>query len=256
MSLRHRSPQVATLVVLGLMLLFATEVKAKYQYQFPLTGSTKINRETSIIVRPGDVLDAKSVNASYFIVTGSGSGKHTGTLVLSDDRKTLTFRPKTSFAFGERVTVQIVKGIKNSKGAYIETSSFFFTIVARQKESLSSSVNSEAEETTSSTLQTEPTVAAKSTDEIEPAHDFELTQNFPNPFNPTTTIRFYLAEPGRAAIELRDGAGHMVATIVDAVLDAGKHEVFFDAGTLAAGAYYYTLRSGTYRETRTMIVAK
>ena len=70
-----------------------------------------------------------------------------------------------------------------------------------------------------------------------------LYQNYPNPFNPATTIRYGL--PGRSHVVLAifNILGQVVAELVNADLDAGYHEVRFNAGSLASGVYFYRLQT-------------
>lgn len=71
----------------------------------------------------------------------------------------------------------------------------------------------------------------------------ELHQNYPNPFNPTTTIRFMLPRRASVNVSIHNTLGVQVATLVDADLNAGVHEVQFDASGLASGVYLVRLRS-------------
>jgi len=86
--------------------------------------------------------------------------------------------------------------------------------------------------------------------------EFALQQNYPNPFNPSTSIRYALPGSGRTALTVSNLLGETVATIVDAEQPAGTYEVRFDAGGLPSGLYFYTLRSGTFTETRRMMLLK
>ena len=77
---------------------------------------------------------------------------------------------------------------------------------------------------------------------------FELESNYPNPFNPSTTIRFTLAEDARTRLRVFNVLGEEVATLFDAVAQAGRiHEVKFDASSLPSGVYFSTLESGNQR---------
>jgi hypothetical protein len=93
--------------------------------------------------------------------------------------------------------------------------------------------------------------------------DFRLDQNFPNPFNPTTKIRFQITEPGFVSLNVFDVLGNNVATLVEEDKPAGNHEVEFNANTsafgsqnIASGIYYYRLAADNYTETRKMILLK
>lgn len=96
---------------------------------------------------------------------------------------------------------------------------------------------------------------------------FELRQNFPNPFNPETQIVFSLS-PVRAAdgfreriktsLRIYNSLGQQVATLVDGELNAGTYSVTFgdDAATLASGVYYYRLQTPTYSQTQKMVLMR
>ncbi len=86
--------------------------------------------------------------------------------------------------------------------------------------------------------------------------DYSLTQNFPNPFNPSTIIKFNLAKAGFASLKLYDVLGKEVASILSSELEAGPYEVSFDASNLPSGTYFYTLTSGSFTETRKMLLLK
>jgi hypothetical protein len=85
---------------------------------------------------------------------------------------------------------------------------------------------------------------------------YSLDQNYPNPFNPSTTIKFNLAKAGFATLKLYDVLGKEVASMLSNELEAGPHEVTFDASNLPSGTYFYTLTSDSYTETRKMMFLK
>jgi hypothetical protein len=83
-----------------------------------------------------------------------------------------------------------------------------------------------------------------------------LAQNFPNPFNPVSTIEFGLPAAGVVHLEVFDMLGRHVATLVRGEYPAGAHRVTFDAKGLASGMYLYRLESGSFTETRKMILLR
>ncbi len=74
--------------------------------------------------------------------------------------------------------------------------------------------------------------------------DFVLARNFPNPFNPATTISFQLVATGPVKLTVYNAAGQRVAVLVDDILNAGRHVVMFDAAALPSGVYFYRLQQG------------
>jgi hypothetical protein len=85
---------------------------------------------------------------------------------------------------------------------------------------------------------------------------FALDQNVPNPFNPVTSIAFTLDATAHATLSVHDLSGARVATLVDGLLSGGRHEVSFDASTLASGVYVYSLQSEGRMESRKMVLVK
>lgn len=85
---------------------------------------------------------------------------------------------------------------------------------------------------------------------------FALSQNHPNPFNPSTAIAFTLPEEVRVTVSIYDARGRQVATLIDGVRAAGRHEVVWDAQHLASGVYLYRMQAGSFSESRLMHLMK
>ncbi|MBE0565598.1 MAG: VCBS repeat-containing protein [Krumholzibacteria bacterium] len=90
---------------------------------------------------------------------------------------------------------------------------------------------------------------------------FALHPNYPNPFNPSTTLRFDLPQAGKVELTIYDTAGRRVRTLVRETLAAGRQEVVWrgrdDGGRqVASGVYFYRLEAGTFGETKKMILLK
>jgi hypothetical protein len=90
---------------------------------------------------------------------------------------------------------------------------------------------------------------------------FALGQNFPNPFNPTTTISFSIAERARVNLSVYDLSGGLVRTLVDDVLSAGVKETVWDGrdargNPVSSGVYFYRLKAGDKVMTKKMVLLK
>jgi hypothetical protein len=86
--------------------------------------------------------------------------------------------------------------------------------------------------------------------------EFELHQNFPNPFNPSTTIRFDINTSGNVSLKIYDVLSREVAVLADEYLRAGSYERVFEAGNLSSGVYFYTLKAGEFEKTLRMVVVR
>jgi len=94
-----------------------------------------------------------------------------------------------------------------------------------------------------------------SVDEDAPA-GFAVAQNSPNPFNPTTTIGFSIADAGNVSIDVFNVAGQKIDTVTNGFMAAGNHTVSWDASGFSAGVYFYTVTSGDMSKTMKMTLVK
>ena len=88
--------------------------------------------------------------------------------------------------------------------------------------------------------------------------NYSLSQNYPNPFNPSTTINYQLSTPGFVTLKVYDLLGREVATLVDEYKQAGIYncKLRIENGELPSGIYFYRLQSGSYSETKKLILMK
>lgn len=86
--------------------------------------------------------------------------------------------------------------------------------------------------------------------------DFRLVGNYPNPFNPATTISYILAKPTRVRIEIVDVLGRVLESTLEQEQGAGEHHFPFSAHQLAGGVYFYVVRAGAQTATGRMILLK
>ena len=85
---------------------------------------------------------------------------------------------------------------------------------------------------------------------------FKLDQNFPNPFNPVTTIRYQLPRTGFVTLKVYDLLGREVTTLVNEEKSAGKYEVKFDGSNLSSGIYFYRIKAGNFIDTKKFVLLK
>lgn len=86
--------------------------------------------------------------------------------------------------------------------------------------------------------------------------DYSLFQNYSNPFNPTTTIKYQILELGFVTLKVFDVLGNELETLVNEEKPTGTYEVEFDGTGLTSGIYFYKLQAGSYVETKKMILLK
>jgi hypothetical protein len=90
---------------------------------------------------------------------------------------------------------------------------------------------------------------------------YRLAQNFPNPFNPVTTIRFDMKEKGLVTVKIYDVAGRLVRTLVDDMRDAASYSVDWDGrnnigSDVASGVYFYKMETRGFGETKKMVLLR
>jgi hypothetical protein len=85
---------------------------------------------------------------------------------------------------------------------------------------------------------------------------YELYQNFPNPFNPGTIINYQIPNSGIVTLKVYDILGREIKTLVNEFKSRGNYSVNFDAGSLSSGVYFYQLKSGGYSSIKKMVLLK
>lgn len=86
--------------------------------------------------------------------------------------------------------------------------------------------------------------------------DFSLSQNFPNPFNPSTIISWQTPLSSWQTLRIYDVLGNEVALLVDEQKEAGSYSVTFEAGSLSSGIYFYTISAGEFHQTKKLVLLK
>jgi len=86
--------------------------------------------------------------------------------------------------------------------------------------------------------------------------EYSLSQNFPNPFNPVTTISYQIPTDGIVNLKVYDILGKEVATLVSEMKRAGSYQVVFNGNNLASGIYFYKIQSGNFNQVKRMMLIK
>jgi Arylsulfotransferase (ASST)/Bacterial Ig-like domain len=115
--------------------------KPTIEYNFPMDGSKYVPSNTPIILRPTVPLSL-SVASNNLVVTGTMTGHHDGSMVLSDDKKTLIFTPTDPFESGERVSVGLGTGITATNRLNLAPVSFSFEVQDNPSTEVSPFLNS------------------------------------------------------------------------------------------------------------------
>jgi hypothetical protein len=99
-------------------------------------------------------------------------------------------------------------------------------------------------------------VSTVSVDNEELPTAFALEPNYPNPFNPSTTISYSVPEPTRTRLVVYDMLGRQIALLVDEINAAGTYELQFVARQLPTGTYFFRMTAGDFQKTRPMVLVK
>jgi hypothetical protein len=99
---------------------------SRFQYLNPLPNSNYVPPKTSILIRKGPAIDKNSISNNLINVIGTKSGKHSGLIILSNDLRTLIFKPDAPFDIDENVNVKLNKGLRTHDGLIVEDLVFGF----------------------------------------------------------------------------------------------------------------------------------
>lgn len=91
---------------------------------------------------------------------------------------------------------------------------------------------------------------------VEIPEDFALYQNYPNPFNPATTIKFALPEASQVTVTVYNQLGEQVEQLTGGILEAGYHEITWNAMNYASGVYFYRIEAGNFNDIKKMMLLK
>jgi len=92
--------------------------------------------------------------------------------------------------------------------------------------------------------------------QVEPPNKFVLVENFPNPFNPKTEIRFTIPSSIKISLKIYDCTGKEISTLLDGVKEAGTYSIDWNALEFSSGVYFLNLSSTDFNYTRKIVLAK
>ncbi|MGE5458791.1 MAG: T9SS type A sorting domain-containing protein [Methanococcaceae archaeon] len=110
--------------------------------------------------------------------------------------------------------------------------------------------------TDESVWRSNPDYAVDVKEKIKPTLSYSLSQNYPNPFNPTTEIKYSVPVSGFVSLKIYDILGKEISSLVSEQKDAGEYTVTFNGSRYPSGVYFYTIRSGSFTETKKIILLK
>lgn len=128
----HTYRSVFLLIVISLLFNAFPFSKDKYNSQLlylsPVPGSKYITKETNVIIRYKENLNFGTVSRQNFKITGSLSGEHSFNVIRTDEKNTIILKPDIAFTLGEKVKVEIMKGMSSINGLNFSSFNFTFTI--------------------------------------------------------------------------------------------------------------------------------
>ena len=102
----------------------------------------------------------------------------------------------------------------------------------------------------------QPSMAKSTTQDYLLPSKTKLLDNYPNPFNPSTTIKYQIKEPSFVSLKVYDILGKEVTSLVNKEQSPGKYSVTFDANNLPSGVYIYKLQAGVFSSVKKMLLTK
>ena len=107
-------------------------------------------------------------------------------------------------------------------------------------------------------------ISLSSKEEFALPQSFNLSQSYPNPFNPSTTIEFYISQTGFVTLKVYNILGEVVTTLINEELNVGTYTTHWNASGVASGVYLYRLQAGdpstgsgqSFIETKKMVLMK
>jgi photosystem II stability/assembly factor-like uncharacterized protein len=247
--------------------LFASSVSNNIIYRSTDNGTTWAKADSGLstantLVQSGSNLVAGGISGIFLSTNNAVSWNQVSFTVLGSNPEITGFATQGTTVFGVAYNA-VVKGASNGTNWSNITLDLSlndsYTTVAVIDTNLFIGTNNNSAFTKDATvwrLSTNqiPTGVQELSSKV-PA-SFSLEQNYPNPFNPMTTIQFSISELSIVYLKVFDLLGREVATLVNGRMEAGVHQVSFDASRLASGIYFYKLETGNFSQTKKLTLLK
>ncbi len=195
----------------------AAQGQEKFEYISPRPGAQLVPPGTTIAIRPGEVLDEKTVNSNLFTVLGTQSGSHKGSVNLSDDKKTVIFRPFQPFTRGEQVKVVVNSGIRTRIGRTLNGLSFSFTIWLQEVATPSNLAGALFADHSLATPTSQPSIQSPGAPQF-----VTLPSDFP-----TITVTTALSDTGDGYIFIAPFVGFAPPTSYAMIMDQSGQPVYY-----------------------------
>ena len=101
-----------------------------------------------------------------------------------------------------------------------------------------------------------PKIGGENNKEENEVSEYSLSSNYPNPFNPSTTINYQIPNNNYVTLKIYDMLGNVVKTLIAGYKTQGNYSIKFDASNLASGMYFYQLKAGSFISTKKMLLLK
>jgi hypothetical protein len=200
----------------------------------PQMNDTSFNVALAIGIRFSEIMDTASVRAA-FSISPSVKGK----IAWLNSNATILFTPDSALPYNTNFTVTIGPTAKSFYGFFVDGNK--------------DSVGGDAFILSFRTAKSSTGIAQHN--DLLPT-EYELAQNFPNPFNPKTDIQFSLPRSSRTTLKIYDILGREVATLLNDNLAAGRYSVSFDASSLPSGVYFYRIVASEFSAVKKMMLTK
>ena len=86
--------------------------------------------------------------------------------------------------------------------------------------------------------------------------DFRLTAAYPNPFNPTTTMKLFMPAAGQMQVEVYNLLGQSVAILANGYMEEGKYDLTWDASNVSSGIYFVKVQADGFATTQKLMLVK